>query len=70
MRALLIRYDVEDDGRVIAAVDELPGCVVYDGTCDEARRKVVALALRVVADMIEHGEWDEQLPAFRFVETA
>lgn len=68
MRSLTIRYDVEDDGRVIAEVDELPGCMVYDGTRAEARRKVVALALRVVADRVEHGEWDDLLPSLAFIE--
>ena len=54
------RYTVdleqEADGRWIAEVTELPGCLVYGATRDEAFSRVVALALHVLADRIEHGE--------------
>ena len=53
---LSIEYDEEDDGRVIAEIEALPGCLVYGATRDEASRRVQALALRVIADKIEHGE--------------
>lgn len=53
---LSIEYDEEDDGRVIAEIDALPGCMVYGATRDEASRRVQALALRVIADKLEHGE--------------
>jgi predicted RNase H-like HicB family nuclease len=69
MRTLRIEYELEDDGRVIAAVDELPGCLAYGATREEARREVVALALRVVADRVEHREW-EGLSALCFVEVS
>jgi len=51
-----IEYDDEEDGRVIAEIEALPGCLVYGRTKEEAARLVRALALRVIADKIEHGE--------------
>ncbi|MDR1921300.1 MAG: type II toxin-antitoxin system HicB family antitoxin [Candidatus Adiutrix sp.] len=51
-----IEYDEEDDGRVIAEIEALPGCLVYGDTKEEAARRVQALALRVIADKLEHGE--------------
>lgn len=53
---LTVEFDREADGRWIADVRELPGVVVYGATRDEALAKVEALALRVVADRVEHGE--------------
>ena len=51
-----IELDREDDGRWIAEVVALPGVVVYGTTREEAMARVKALALRVVADQLEHGE--------------
>lgn len=51
-----IEYEQEQDGRWIAEVVELPGVMVYGATRQEATAKVEALALRVIADRIEHGE--------------
>ena len=51
-----IEYDREDDGRWIAEVREMPGTMVYGGSKKEARSAVIALALHVIADRIEHGE--------------
>jgi len=53
---LTIDIEQEDDGRWIAEVPELPGVLVYGATRDEAIEKVQALALRVLADRLEHGE--------------
>ena len=39
-----------------AEAPELPGVLAYGGTRDEAIRAVQALALRVLADRLEHGE--------------
>ncbi len=58
---LKIETEREDDGRWIAAVPELPGVAVYADTEREAVSKVEALALRVLADRIEHGEAVPQL---------
>ena len=53
---LTIEIGREEDGRWIGEVRELPGVMAYGATEDEARNKVAALALRVIADRIEHGE--------------
>jgi predicted RNase H-like HicB family nuclease len=46
----------EEDGRWIGEVPALPGVLVYGTSEVEARTKAIALALRVIADRIEHGE--------------
>jgi predicted RNase H-like HicB family nuclease len=51
-----VEIEREDDGRWIAEVPELSGVVAYGASSEEARAKVQALALRVVADRLEHGE--------------
>jgi predicted RNase H-like HicB family nuclease len=48
--------ELEDDGRWIAEVPELLGVMAYGATQDEAIRKAEALALRVIADRLEHQE--------------
>jgi predicted RNase H-like HicB family nuclease len=53
---LKIEFDREDDGRWIAEIPALPGVMAYGATQAEARNKAEALALRVIADRIEHGE--------------
>jgi len=53
---LTIEIDQEDDGRWIAEVPELPGALAYGGTEEEAKAKVQAVALRVLADRLDHGE--------------
>jgi predicted RNase H-like HicB family nuclease len=51
-----IEIDREDDGRWIAEVPELPGVMAYGNSRNEAISKAEALALRVLADRLEHGE--------------
>lgn len=53
---LHIETELEEDGRWIAEVTALPGVLVYGSTEDEARMRVKALALRVIADRIENNE--------------
>jgi predicted RNase H-like HicB family nuclease len=53
---LTIEIEREEDGRWIGEVPELPGVLAYGATEAEARVKTTALALRVIADRIEHGE--------------
>jgi predicted RNase H-like HicB family nuclease len=53
---LRVELDREDDGRWIAEVAELPGVMAYGATRAEAIRAVEALALRVLADRLDHGE--------------
>ena len=51
-----IEIEREEDGRWIAEVNELPGVMAYGTSRDEAIAKAQALALRVIADRLEHGE--------------
>jgi predicted RNase H-like HicB family nuclease len=51
-----IEHEQETDGRWIAEVLELPGALVYGQTLREAIARAKALALRVVAESLEHGE--------------
>ena len=51
-----VECEQEEDGRWIAEVIDLPGVLAYGSTCEEVRVNVQALALRVVADRLEHGE--------------
>jgi len=48
-----IVFDREEDGRWIAEIESLPGVLAYGTTKPEARSRVQALALRVIADRIE-----------------
>ena len=48
--------DREDDGRWIAEAPELPGVLAYGATQEEAMAKAEALALRVLAEQLDHGE--------------
>ena len=51
-----VEVELEDDGRWIGEVPALPGVLVYAATREEARAKAEALAFRVIADRLEHGE--------------
>lgn len=51
-----VELDREDDGRWLAEVPELPGVMAYGGSREEAITRTQALALRVLADRLEHGE--------------
>lgn len=51
-----IECEREDDGRWLAEVPELPGVLAYGASADEAMAKVEALALRVLAERLEHDE--------------
>ena len=46
----------EDDGRRIAEVPELPGVLAYGTTREDAQARAQVLALRVIAERLEHGE--------------
>jgi predicted RNase H-like HicB family nuclease len=56
MATYTIQYEQEEDGRWIAEVPELPGVLAYGSTADEAMAKTEALALRVLAERLEHKE--------------
>ncbi len=53
---LTIEIAQEDNGRHLAEVIELPGVLAYGQSREEAVARVEALALRVLADRVEHGE--------------
>jgi predicted RNase H-like HicB family nuclease len=53
---LQIEFDRETDGRWLAEIPVLPGVMAYGTDKAEARARVEALALRVLADRLEHGE--------------
>lgn len=57
--SLTIDVEREADGRWVAEVPELPGVLAYGDTEAAAVSTVEALALRVVAERLEHGEADE-----------
>ena len=56
LQPMTIEIDKEEDGRWIAEVPELPGVLSYGYTRDDAIQRAQVLALRVLADRIEHGE--------------
>jgi predicted RNase H-like HicB family nuclease len=56
-----IEIEREKDGRWIAEVPDLPGVMVYGKTRAQALAKVKALALRVIADRLDHGERNPEL---------
>lgn len=54
--AMKVEIEREADGRWIAEIPDLPGVMSYGRTREEAVAKTKALALRVLADRLEHGE--------------
>lgn len=53
---MIVEIELEEDGRWIAEVPDLPGVMTYGQNREEAISKAKALALRVLADRLEHGE--------------
>ena len=53
---MTIELDREEDGRWLTEIPELPGVTAHGKTREEAVARVKALALRVMADRLEHGE--------------
>ena len=53
---LHLELDQETDGRWMAEVSALPGVMTYGVTPADATAKIQALALRVLAERLEHGE--------------
>ncbi len=51
-----LECEQEEDGRWLAEVPQLPGVLAYGDTEKEAMVRVEALALRVIAERLEHGE--------------
>ena len=61
-----VEVEQEEDGRWLAEVLELPGVLAYGQDQDSAVSRVQALALRVVAERLEHGEAGPQLLSISF----
>jgi predicted RNase H-like HicB family nuclease len=53
---LKIELEREEDGRWIGEAPDLPGVMAYGDTQGDAWMKTMALALRVLADRLEHGD--------------
>jgi predicted RNase H-like HicB family nuclease len=53
---LSIECEREEDGRWIAEIVQIPGAMAYGATRDEAVARAEIVALRTLADQIEHGE--------------
>ena len=62
-----VEIEQEDDGRWIAEVHELPGALAYGQTPEEAQAKVQALALRIVADRLDHADAGPYLLSISFM---
>jgi len=54
-----IELELEEDGRWIAEVPDLPGVLAYAPTREKAIARVEALALRILAQRLEN---DEKIP--------
>jgi predicted RNase H-like HicB family nuclease len=53
---MTIEVELEEDGRWVAEVLELAGVMAYGASRDQAIAHAQALALRVIAERLEHGE--------------
>jgi len=56
-----IELEQETDGRWIAEIETLSGAMVYGNTREQAIINMEALALRILADRLEHGEIPKEL---------
>ena len=61
-----VEIEQEEDGRWLAEVVELPGVLAYGDTEQAALSRVQALALRVIAERLEHGEAGPNLLSISF----
>jgi len=64
--AFKVEVEQEEDGRWLAEVVELPGVLAYGETEPAALSRVQALALRVIAEQLEHGEAGPDLLSISF----
>lgn len=51
-----LEVEQEADGRWLAEVVQLPGALAYGASQEQAMAKAEALALRALAEQLEHGE--------------
>lgn len=69
MLNLTVEIESEEDGRWLAEVIELPGAMAYGDSPARAVASAKAVALRTLADQIEHGELpSHSLDSLRFEE--
>ncbi|MFA5891965.1 MAG: type II toxin-antitoxin system HicB family antitoxin [Actinomycetota bacterium] len=61
-----LEVEEEDDGRWLAEVPELSGALAYGDSPGAAIAHVKAIALRILADQLEHGETDADLNDISF----
>jgi predicted RNase H-like HicB family nuclease len=66
MMTFTVEYEREEDGRWLAEVVEMPGVLAYGETSEKAIAKAQALALRVLADRLEHGEGSPEFVSISF----
>ena len=59
-----LELEQETDGRWIAEIAALPGCLTYGTTPTQAAAKVKALALRVLAERMEE---ESSLPGINHI---
>ncbi len=53
---LMVEIEREADGRWLAEVPVVPGAMAYGTTREDAAARATALALRALAERIDHGE--------------
>ena len=63
---LTIEVEREEDGRWLAEVPDLAGVLAYGESRDQAIARAEALALRVLADRLEHAEAGPDLVSVSF----
>lgn len=70
-RRVRFSYELEqeDDGRWLVEILELPGCMAYGSSAEDALRAVQVLAFRILADRLEHRE-QAAVPDVSFVQAA
>lgn len=66
MTTFKVEIEQEDDGRWLAEVVDLPGVLAYGDSQQTALAPVQALALRVIAERLEHGETGPDLLSISF----
>jgi predicted RNase H-like HicB family nuclease len=52
----IVETELETDGRWIAEIPQVPGALAYGKTREEAVNKAYAIALRSIADDVEHSQ--------------
>ena len=63
---LNVESEREEDGRWIAEVPDMAGVLAYGDSRDQAIARAEALALRVLADRLEHEEAGPDLISVTF----